>query len=180
VSRTPGRVWPLLVRDGRARLGLAVVLVLGLAALLAPLLARHDPTAIDLAGALRPPSGAHWLGTDVQGRDVWARLVHGARVSLAVALLGQPDLLVLDEPTVGLDPVLRRQLWSTFSDLAAAGTTIIVSSHVMDEAQRCDRLLLMREGALIADDSPEALLQSTGTADVESAFLSLIEAEVSS
>jgi ABC-2 type transport system ATP-binding protein len=103
-----------------------------------------------------------------------------SRVSLAVALLGQPDLLVLDEPTVGLDPVLRRQLWSTFSDLAAAGTTIIVSSHVMDEAQRCDRLLLMREGALIADDSPEALLQSTGTADVESAFLSLIEAEVSS
>lgn len=103
-----------------------------------------------------------------------------SRVSLAVALLGQPDLLVLDEPTVGLDPVLRRQLWATFSDLAAAGTTIIVSSHVMDEAQRCDRLLLMREGALIADDSPEALLQSTGAADVESAFLSLIEAEVAS
>jgi ABC-2 type transport system ATP-binding protein len=103
-----------------------------------------------------------------------------SRVSLAVALLGQPDLLVLDEPTVGLDPVLRRQLWATFSDLAAAGTTIIVSSHVMDEAQRCDRLLLMREGALIADDSPEALLQSTGAADVESAFLSLIETEVAS
>lgn len=101
-----------------------------------------------------------------------------SRVSLAVALLGEPKLLVLDEPTVGLDPVLRLQLWSTFGDLAAAGTTIIVSSHVMDEAQRCDRLLLMREGALIADDSPEALLQSTGTADIESAFLSLIEAEV--
>jgi ABC-2 type transport system ATP-binding protein len=101
-----------------------------------------------------------------------------SRVSLAVALLGEPDVLVLDEPTVGLDPVLRRQLWSTFAELAAAGATIIVSSHVMDEAQRCDRLLLMREGALIADDSLEALLRTTGTVDVESAFLSLINAEV--
>jgi ABC-type dipeptide/oligopeptide/nickel transport system permease subunit len=88
-------VWPLLVRDGRARIGLGVVIVLGLAALLAPLLARHDPTAIDLAGALRPPSGAHWLGTDVQGRDVWARLVHGARVSLAVGVLSQVISLAL-------------------------------------------------------------------------------------
>jgi ABC-type dipeptide/oligopeptide/nickel transport system permease subunit len=88
-------VWPLLARDGRARIGLAVVIVLGLAALLAPLLARHDPTAIDLAGALRPPSGAHWLGTDVQGRDVWARLVHGARVSLAVGVLSQVISLAL-------------------------------------------------------------------------------------
>jgi ABC-type dipeptide/oligopeptide/nickel transport system permease subunit len=88
-------VWPLLARDGRARIGLGVVIVLGLAALLAPLLARHDPTAIDLAGALRPPSGAHWLGTDVQGRDVWARLVHGARVSLAVGVLSQVISLAL-------------------------------------------------------------------------------------
>jgi ABC-type dipeptide/oligopeptide/nickel transport system permease subunit len=88
-------VWPLLARDGRARIGLAVVVVLVLAAALAPLVARQDPTAIDLAGALRAPSGAHWLGTDVQGRDVWSRLVHGARVSLAVGVLSQVISLVL-------------------------------------------------------------------------------------
>jgi ABC-2 type transport system ATP-binding protein len=101
-------------------------------------------------------------------------------VSLAVALLSDPDVLVLDEPTVGLDPVLRRQLWATFAELARAGATIVVSSHVMDEAERCDRLLLMREGRLIADDTPQALLASTRTTDIESAFLSLVEAEVAS
>ncbi|MGZ8469389.1 MAG: ABC transporter permease [Gemmatirosa sp.] len=95
MSRTTGRVWPLLRRDGRARIGLTVVIVLLLAAALAPLLARHDPTAIDLARALDAPSGAHWLGTDVQGRDVWSRLVHGARVSLAVGVLSQVISLVL-------------------------------------------------------------------------------------
>ena len=95
MSRAPGRVWPLLRRDGRARIGLVVVLVLVLAAALAPLLARHDPTAIDLAAALRAPSGAHWLGTDVQGRDVWSRLVHGARVSLAVGVLSQVISLLI-------------------------------------------------------------------------------------
>jgi ABC-type dipeptide/oligopeptide/nickel transport system permease subunit len=89
------RVWALLRRDGRARIGLAVVIVLGLAALLAPLLARQDPRGIDLAIALQAPSGAHWLGTDVQGRDVWSRLVHGARVSLAVGVLSQGISLVL-------------------------------------------------------------------------------------
>ena len=78
-----------LLRDGRARIGLVVVLLLVLAALLAPLIARHDPTAIDLAVALERPSAAHWLGTDVQGRDVWSRLVHGARVSLAVGIVSQ-------------------------------------------------------------------------------------------
>jgi ABC-2 type transport system ATP-binding protein len=98
-----------------------------------------------------------------------------SRVSLAVALVGEPDLLVLDEPTVGLDPVLRRDLWAMFHDLAAAGTGVLVSSHVMDEAERCDRLLLMREGALLADDTPAALLARTGTPDVESAFLSLVD-----
>src|ERR1700710_18910 len=77
-----------------------------------------------------------------------------SRVSLAVALLGSPELLVLDEPTVGLDPVLRRDLWSMFHDLADAGTAVLVSSHVMDEAERCDRLLLMRDGALLAADTP--------------------------
>ena len=96
-----------------------------------------------------------------------------ARVSLATALLGSPELLVLDEPTVGLDPVLRRDLWQLFRALADAGTTVLVSSHVMDEATRCDRLLLLREGRLVADDSPSGLLKSTGAEDVEGAFLTL-------
>lgn len=100
-----------------------------------------------------------------------------SRVSLAVALLGQPEVLILDEPTVGLDPVLRKQLWATFASLAAEGKAIVVSSHVMDEASRCDRLLLMREGRLIADDTPEKLLVATGTSDIESAFLALVQAD---
>ncbi|MET0956607.1 MAG: ABC transporter ATP-binding protein, partial [Cryobacterium sp.] len=99
-----------------------------------------------------------------------------SRVSLAVALLGRPELLVLDEPTVGLDPVLRRDLWALFHRLAAAGTSILVSSHVMDEAARCDRLLLMRAGDVLADDTPAGLLAATGTTDIEAAFLSLIGA----
>jgi ABC-2 type transport system ATP-binding protein len=98
-----------------------------------------------------------------------------SRVSLAVALLGSPEVLVLDEPTVGLDPVLRRDLWAMFHRLAAAGAAVVVSSHVMDEAERCDRLLLMRDGRLIADDSPAGLLAATGAADIEGAFLSLVE-----
>jgi ABC-2 type transport system ATP-binding protein len=113
-----------------------------------------------------------------QARDqVVARLSGGqrSRVSLAVALLGSPELLVLDEPTVGLDPVLRRDLWAMFHRLAATGAGLLVSSHVMDEAERCDRLLLMREGELLADDTPAALLERTSTPDVESAFLSLVE-----
>jgi ABC-2 type transport system ATP-binding protein len=97
-----------------------------------------------------------------------------ARVSLAAALLGAPELLILDEPTVGLDPVLRLDLWNLFHELAAAGTTLLISSHVMDEATRCTRLLLMRDGRLLADDTPEALLAATGAADVEAAFLHLV------
>jgi ABC-2 type transport system ATP-binding protein len=97
------------------------------------------------------------------------------RVSLACALVARPELLVLDEPTVGLDPVLRRDLWAMFHELAAGGTGVLVSSHVMDEAERCDRLLLMRDGALLAVDTPQALLARTGTEDVESAFLSLVD-----
>jgi ABC-2 type transport system ATP-binding protein len=99
-----------------------------------------------------------------------------ARVSLAAALLGRPELLVLDEPTVGLDPVLRRDLWSLFGGLARGGTTLLVSSHVMDEARRCDRLLLLREGRLVADDTLADLLHRTGTTDVEEAFLALATA----
>lgn len=97
-----------------------------------------------------------------------------ARVSLACALLAGPELLVLDEPTVGLDPVLRHDLWARFHALAARGTTLFVSSHVMDEASRCDRLLLMRDGRLLAEDTPQALRTATGTGDLEQAFLRLI------
>jgi ABC-2 type transport system ATP-binding protein len=99
-----------------------------------------------------------------------------SRVSLAVALLGSPELLVLDEPTVGLDPVLRRDLWNLFHRLAAErGTTLLISSHVMDEADRCQNLLLMRAGRLLADDSPDALRASTHTDSVEDAFLHLVD-----
>lgn len=100
-----------------------------------------------------------------------------SRVSLGAALVGSPELLVLDEPTVALDPVLRRDLWALFRRLAEGGTTLLVSSHVMDEATRCDRLLLLREGRLLADDSPEGLLARTGTTNAEQAFFALIEAE---
>lgn len=96
------------------------------------------------------------------------------RASLAVALLGRPELLVLDEPTVGLDPVLREELWTLFRRLAARGVTLLVSSHVMDEAARCDRLLLMREGRILADDTPDALRTATAADDLEQAFLTLV------
>jgi ABC-2 type transport system ATP-binding protein len=98
-----------------------------------------------------------------------------SRVSLAAALLGEPDLLVLDEPTVGLDPVLRRDLWTLFHRLAGDGATLLVSSHVMDEAARCDRLLLMREGGLVADTTPGELRERTGEQEMETAFLKLVE-----
>ena len=98
-----------------------------------------------------------------------------ARVSLATALLAEPEVLVLDEPTVGLDPVLRRELWSTFAELAAAGATLLVSSHVMDEAARCDELVLLRDGRLLATGSPEELRRRTGRRDLDDAFLALID-----
>jgi ABC-2 type transport system ATP-binding protein len=101
------------------------------------------------------------------------------RVSLATALLNDPDLLVLDEPTVGLDPVLRRDLWETFTGLAAGGTTLLVSSHVMDEAARCDQLLLLRDGGLLAALSPDELRARTGEDDLETAFLRLAEEKTS-
>jgi len=120
------------------------------------------------------------VGLDGVADAVVGRLSGGqqARVSLATALLGTPELLVLDEPTVGLDPVLRRDLWELFHRLAGGGATLLVSSHVMDEAARCDRLLLMRDGRLLADESPAHLLAQTGTDDVESAFLRLVDRDV--
>ncbi|PSK97521.1 ABC-2 type transport system ATP-binding protein [Haloactinopolyspora alba] len=98
-----------------------------------------------------------------------------SRVSLATALLGTPELIVLDEPTVGLDPVLRVELWGLFHRIVEAGATLLVSSHVMDEAERCERLVLLREGSLLADDTLPNLLERTGTGDAEQAFLKLIE-----
>lgn len=106
-----------------------------------------------------------------------ARLSGGqqSRVSLAAALVGDPELLVLDEPTVGLDPVLRRDLWNLFRSLAEQGRSLLVSSHVMDEATRCDRLLLLREGRILADATLDELLCQTGAEDAEEAFLALID-----
>jgi ABC-2 type transport system ATP-binding protein len=99
-----------------------------------------------------------------------------ARASLACALLSRPEVLVLDEPTVGQDPVVRRDLWRRFHALAETGTTLLVSSHVLDEAARCDRLLLIRDGRLVADGTPDAVRREAGTNDLEEAFLRLVEA----
>ncbi|MGH3647632.1 MAG: ABC transporter ATP-binding protein [Micromonosporaceae bacterium] len=100
-----------------------------------------------------------------------------ARASLACALLAEPEVLVLDEPTVGQDPVLRHDLWQQFHALANAGTTLLVSSHVMDEANRSDQLLLLREGRILADETPDALRGQTGTDDLDEAFLRLVLAQ---
>jgi ABC-2 type transport system ATP-binding protein len=103
-----------------------------------------------------------------------------SRVNLAVALLGKPRLLVLDEPTVGLDPLLREDLWRVFADLSDDGVTLLVSSHVMDEARRCDQVLVMRDGRLLAHASPADLQRRTGTTDIDAAFLQLIQASQAS
>jgi len=117
---------------------------------------------------------------DVGLRDAASQLVSTlsggqlSRASLACALVARPEVLVLDEPTVGQDPVLREELWQRFRDLAANGTTLLISSHVMDEADRCDRLLLIRDGRIIADDTPAGVKAAGGTTDLDQAFLTLI------
>jgi ABC-2 type transport system ATP-binding protein len=128
---------------------------------------------IDSAGAERAIEA---VGLAEAAKQLVGTLSGGqhARASLACALVSEPDLLVLDEPTVGQDPVLRNELWEHFHALAARGTTIVVSSHVMDEAGRCDRLLLMRDGGLIADDTPDAVRAAAGTDDLDEAFLRLV------
>jgi ABC-2 type transport system ATP-binding protein len=135
----------------------------------AALYGRSAAAADDAIAAVGLRDAANQLVNDLSGGQK-------GRASLACALVGDPDLLVLDEPTVGLDPVLRVELWDRFHGLAATGTTLIVSSHVMDEAARCDRLLLLRDGELIADSTPAQLRTDGGSDDLELAFLHLIRA----
>ncbi|WP_204285754.1 ABC transporter ATP-binding protein [Microbispora amethystogenes] len=126
---------------------------------------KDDPervlTEVGLADA------AHQLGATLSGGQL-------NRAGLAVAMLGRPELLVLDEPTVGLDPVLRQELWALFHRLAGRGATLLVSSHVMDEAARCERLIVLRQGEILADDTPDGLREATRTSDLEEAFLRLV------
>ena len=119
------------------------------------------------------------IGLARQGNQVVRTLSGGerSRVSLGAALLGDPELLVLDEPTVGLDPVLRAELWQQFHGLAAQGKTVLVSTHVMDEAERCDELILMREGRIVASGPPGMLLAQANADNLEAAFLELAERE---
>lgn len=121
------------------------------------------------------------VGLGAQAGQLVSTLSGGqhSRASLAAALVSRPEILVLDEPTVGQDPVLRDELWKSFRDLANEGSTLLVSSHVMDEANRCDRLILIREGEVIADDTPEAVKSEAGTEDLDEAFLWLIRARES-
>ncbi len=129
----------------------------------------------------RPRQAADQAVTDVGLGAAAGQLVatlsggQRARASLACALLSDPRLLVLDEPTVGQDPALRRDLWQRFTELAAGGVSLLVSSHVMDEARRCGRVLLLREGRLLADDTPDGLLSRTGADDLDEAFLRLVD-----
>lgn len=137
--------------------------------------ARYFATVLG-AGAAAADKAIVDVGLAEQAGQLVSTLSGGerTRASLACALVGDPELLILDEPTVGLDPVLREELWGMFASLAAAGRTLVVSSHVMDEAGRCDRILLLRDGYLVADDTPDALRRVAGTEDLDQMFLTLI------
>ncbi|MBP2266683.1 ABC-2 type transport system ATP-binding protein [Pseudarthrobacter sp. PvP004] len=133
--------------------------------------AMHGATAADLAEAIAA------VGLESLARQKAADLSGGqfSRVSLACALVAHPQLLVLDEPTVGLDPVLRAELWERFAAMAATGTTLLVSSHVMEEASHCSSLLLLRDGLLLAQLTPTELAQRGRSEDLERAFLTIIK-----
>lgn len=130
-----------------------------------------------------PATAAESTISDVGLADEADRLVadlsggQRARASLACCLVARPDLMILDEPTVGQDPLLREELWRRFQTLARAGTTMVVSSHVMDEADRCDRLILIRGGEILAHDTPAAVKAAGGTEDLDEAFRRLIQAK---
>ena len=116
---------------------------------------------------------------DEQGKKIVSAYSGGMkrRLSLAVALLTSPEILVLDEPTIGLDPVHREKLWKTFRELAQAGASILITTHMMDEAARCDRIAMIREGRLICFDAPDSIIELSGQPDLESAFITLAEQE---
>lgn len=141
---------------------------------------RYHAALHGLRGAQAREATARALATvDLSGLDrrMVGTLSGGQlnRVSLAAALVAGPEMLILDEPTVGLDPVLRRDLWRTFHDLTGQGVTLLVSTHVMDEAMHCDELMLMRAGRVIATGDPADLLARTGAADLDEAFLRIVE-----
>ncbi len=129
----------------------------------------HTDTAVDEALAL--------VELTDRANEVVSKLSGGLRrrVSLACALVHKPALLILDEPTVGVDPQLRSAFWDHFREMAERGVTILISSHVMDEAERCDQLGLMRGGRLLAEGTPAELRQQSGTDNLEQAFLLLSE-----
>jgi ABC-2 type transport system ATP-binding protein len=140
--------------------------------------ARYFASLYKGIGAAEADAVVKNVGLDSAAGQLVGNLSGGqrARASLACALVSKPEVLILDEPTVGQDPVLRDDLWHQFRAMAAGGTTVLVSSHVMDEAGRCDRLLLIREGRIIADDTPDAVRAEAGTSDLDAAFLYLIRA----
>ena len=133
--------------------------------------AMHRKGKADVAEAIAA------VGLEPQAKQKTADLSGGqlSRASLACALVAHPRLLVLDEPTVGLDPVLRADLWGRFRAMADAGTTLLVSSHVMEEASHCSELLLLREGRLLAQLTPAELSRRGRSADLEQAFLAIIQ-----